>query len=142
VRTLAVVAVALVRTWTWLYTSGLPEQIRERRRLEIESDVWESQRETLDAADIRVAAHVLWRLLFGMADDLHWRSEARAMLARPLNPARARALIAAGAGALLLAAAWAGTVAQSGQAPPHRRDPRVFVVGDPSQPSPPPPPPQ
>ena len=32
---------ALVRGWTWLYTCRLPDEMRETRRLEIESNLWE-----------------------------------------------------------------------------------------------------
>ena len=38
-------AVALVRAWTWLYTSGMQPQPRDRRRAEVESDLWEFQRD-------------------------------------------------------------------------------------------------
>jgi hypothetical protein len=34
-------AASLVRSWTWLYTCGLPAAVRDARRAEIESDLWE-----------------------------------------------------------------------------------------------------
>ncbi|MFN2488188.1 MAG: hypothetical protein ABR529_00285 [Actinomycetota bacterium] len=37
------VASAACRSWTWLYTMGLPTNARDRRRAEIESDLWEQQ---------------------------------------------------------------------------------------------------
>ena len=86
----------LVRIWTHLYTFALPSEIRDRRRAEIESDVWESEHDP----DVPHHALVL-RLLRGMPADLLWRLEAT------LTPSRQRARAAvgalAGAGVLALA---------------------------------------
>jgi len=34
-------ATALVRLWTRVFTLGMPDRVREWRRAEIESDLWE-----------------------------------------------------------------------------------------------------
>jgi len=73
-------AVALTRSWTALYTRGLPPDLRSRRRDEIESDLWEQRRlddfERTPAAD--TAVEVLLRLVLGAPADLIWRIEAGA----------------------------------------------------------------
>jgi hypothetical protein len=87
----------LVRVWTRLYTFALPSEIRDRRRAEIESDVWESEHDP----DVPHHALVL-RLMRGMPADLLWRLE--------VTPSRqhARAAFGALAGAGVLAfALWA-----------------------------------
>jgi hypothetical protein len=89
----------LVRVWTYLYTFALRSEIRDRRRSEIESDVWESEHDP----DVPHHALVL-RLLRGMPADVLWRLEVT------LTPSRqhARAAVAALAMAGVLAVAlWA-----------------------------------
>jgi hypothetical protein len=56
----------LLRWWTRVYTAGLPPTERERRRAEVESDLWESSR------DPDGSRQVLSRLLLGVADDVGW----------------------------------------------------------------------
>jgi uncharacterized protein (TIGR03435 family) len=65
---LARAAVACVRGWTRIYTWGMPSAMRDRRRNEIESDLWESQSHVS-------ASHILLRLVRGIPDDLGWRAE-------------------------------------------------------------------
>lgn len=71
-------AIGITRSWTATYTRGLPHDLRAERREEIDSDLWDHQR----LADLErepvtgTAAHVLFRLLFGMPADLLWRIEA------------------------------------------------------------------
>jgi hypothetical protein len=60
-------AANLARLWTRVYTSGLDPVLREARRAEIESDLWESQQD----ADAR--AQILPRLVAGILDDILWR---------------------------------------------------------------------
>lgn len=59
-------AVSLARWWTRLYTAGLPVHLRDARRAEVESDLWES------VADGAPSRHILARLALGIADDLTW----------------------------------------------------------------------
>jgi len=61
-------AIALVRGWTRLYTSGMEPGSRNGRRAEIESDLWEfhedARRRRYSPAGI--AAHMLLRLVAEM----------------------------------------------------------------------------
>ena len=68
------VAIAAVRAWTTVYTSGLPSAQRDARREEIDSDLWES---VDDATSDRraLALQIVARLIIGIPDDLGWRSE-------------------------------------------------------------------
>ena len=67
-------AIAAVRAWTTLYTSGLPIEQRDARREEIDSDLWESVNDP--ASDRRsLALQIAARLIAGIPDDLGWRSE-------------------------------------------------------------------
>src|SRR5262245_65960888 len=68
-------ALALVRSWTALYTSGMPDGLRNARRAEIESDLWESQHDRRPESDLGVAVQMLVRLFRGLPDDLLWRVE-------------------------------------------------------------------
>ena len=100
---LTVIATALVRTWTWIYTGGTPVFVRDGRRQEIESDLWEQQRDLAGAKDPRVAAEIMLRLLAGVLDDVQWRVEHRA-----LSPRRTQALIATTV-AIVFLVAWVYT---------------------------------
>jgi hypothetical protein len=67
----------LTRRWVRLYTAGLPPEIREARRAELESDLWEQDHEAA-AAGVRptmTAMQVLHRLVRGLPADLSWRQQ-------------------------------------------------------------------
>jgi len=68
-------AVQCVRAWTWLYTWRMPPALRETRRAEIESDLWEFRSDAAGDDLLGSALHMLLRLLIGMPDDLGWRVE-------------------------------------------------------------------
>ena len=70
-------ASAIVRTWTRLYTWRMPEAVRDARRDEIESDLWESAHDPGSRA--HGARQVFVRLALGIPDDLRWRLEEDAM---------------------------------------------------------------
>ena len=59
-------AAGVARWWTRIYTAGLPNDLREARRAEVESDLWES------LSDGAPSRHILARLALGIADDLSW----------------------------------------------------------------------
>ena len=61
----------VVSGWLNLYTIGLDPEQRERRRAEIESDVWEQ----LNADRQVPAATVLTRFVRGIPDDVRWRAD-------------------------------------------------------------------
>lgn len=73
------IANALTRSWTRLYTAGLPREFRAPRREEIESDLWEQQSQP-DESSLGTAIHVLLRLALGAPADLVWRLETGAAL--------------------------------------------------------------
>jgi hypothetical protein len=124
------VVVRMVQTWTRLYTFGLPEDDRVRRRQEIESDLWESLND--QHAPLRPWA-LLVRLIIGIPNDLGWRVE-HPREARPLM----FALAFAGVCTLMLVAllAWAGSASSL-----PRPEPLVRLQSDQRPPPPPPPPP-
>lgn len=63
-------AVKSVRRWAQLYTRGLPVEHRERRRLELESDMWEHLHDLDEPATGRA---VFGRFLRGIPADVRWR---------------------------------------------------------------------
>jgi hypothetical protein len=69
------IAASLVRLWTRLYTRGLPPALRDRRREEIASDLWELEHDPDRKADASSALRVLARMVAGLPDDVGWRME-------------------------------------------------------------------
>jgi hypothetical protein len=68
---------ALAGTWTTIYTAGMPQPVRQIRRAEIASDLWECCAEVA-RGEQRVghaAAEILARLFLGIPDDIFWRWE-------------------------------------------------------------------
>ena len=133
---LTAVAAALVRTWTWIYTRGTPVFVREGRRQEIESDLWEQQHDPAGGSDGRIAAQIVGRLLAGLADDLQWRFELGGM-----SPLRTRMAVAAVVGVAVLGGAWIYSTAQLLNEQPPPIAPLMSFVAAPPPPQPPPPPP-
>jgi hypothetical protein len=126
-------AAHVVYAWTRLYTSRLPRGVRDDRRREIASDLWESHEDADGRAGVRLALHVLGRMLAGMPDDVLWRWEHARRRSR--RPGAAIALIVASV-VLIVAALWVVDLAQVD--PP---EPAVMVKAIASPPPPPPPPP-
>ena len=127
------VALWSVRTWTAAYTWRLPPELRERRRAEIESDLWESRR--AEQSHARLALSLTERLLLGMPDDVQWRLEqvSVAVLSR-------RVMVMCAAGAALLACVWLGVRSSGAEPPPPPQAPDL-IWGAKDYPPPPPPPP-
>lgn len=71
-------ATTLARAWVRLYTIGLPSALRETRRAEIDSDLWEHEHEARNTgrAAAVAAMEIILRVLTGVAHDVRWRSEA------------------------------------------------------------------
>jgi hypothetical protein len=92
-------AIALVRLWTHLYTWRMSPELREARRDEIESDLWECQHDPADRGS-RPAVQTLARLVMGMPSDLCWRIEQgvveRQSLGTRVTLAAAAALVVGG----------------------------------------------
>ena len=129
-------AVAAVRLWTRAYTRGLPDTDRERRRAEIESDLWESVNG--NAAGPLRAWQIVGRLLLGLGDDVRWRVE-QGEAAAPQRQAITIALCAIA----LLAVMWIGVSARriDPPQPPAAPDLGWRHVSRKAPPPPPPPPP-
>jgi uncharacterized protein (TIGR03435 family) len=72
-------AIACVRAWTRLYTSGLPPAVRNRRRAEIDSDLWEWCADQASGRRGAEVVHLLLRSVCGMPDDVAWRVELGAL---------------------------------------------------------------
>jgi len=70
-------ALAIVRGWTRVYTARMDPPLRDARRAEIESDLWELHEDARrrGAPPTMIAVHMLLRLALGAADDLAWRAE-------------------------------------------------------------------
>jgi uncharacterized protein (TIGR03435 family) len=71
-------AMTLVRTWTRVYTHGLPQAERNDRQAEIESDLWEFTHDPDAPQGGWAAMQILARLLTGIPDDVAWRIDAGA----------------------------------------------------------------
>jgi hypothetical protein len=64
-----------VRRWVELYTRGLPADVRERRREEIDGDLWSQLEEArlIGRSDRSLNGEILVRLLAGLPSDVSWR---------------------------------------------------------------------
>jgi hypothetical protein len=77
--------------WVALYTRGLPGEVRDARRAELRSDLWEHLRDATGDGHgrLRWSVQVAGRVLRGMPDDLWWRLAQQAA-GRPRAAATAR----------------------------------------------------
>jgi hypothetical protein len=68
------VAISVVRIWVRLYTFGLPQEIRDRRRREMESELSEHVRDDRAAGyrPVDTALHILARCVRGAPADIWW----------------------------------------------------------------------
>ena len=93
-----------VRFWVRCYATGLPRNVREERRDEITSDLWEHANDR-QLADGDVDAEILARSLLGVPADLSWRLE-HSRLARV--PSRSVAILLRLLGVVEATARWIG----------------------------------
>ena len=77
-NTVLALSVGIARSWVALYTLRLPLDIREGRRSEIDSDLWEQQWLAARRGDpaFGTAIEVLARMLLGIISDITWRAAA------------------------------------------------------------------
>jgi hypothetical protein len=70
-------SVGMTRSWVALYTLGVPLAIRDARRSEIDSDLWEQQWLASRCGDpaFGTAIEVLARMLLGIMSDITWRAQ-------------------------------------------------------------------
>lgn len=127
-------APALVRAWTHAYTWGLDAAVRDRRRAEIESELWEFQQDPDRGS--HPAAHMLARLIAGIPDDLSWRADHRAVRRRRVSTGVRIAAWTVGT-FIIAAALFILPLMSAGTLPPLPDKPRVTMKAPP----PPPPPP-
>jgi hypothetical protein len=61
-----------------LYTTGLPGEVKDSRRSEVDSDLWEQRHDAaaIDEPAVTTAGEVLYRLVAGVAADISWRARA------------------------------------------------------------------
>jgi hypothetical protein len=71
------IAGRFVLAWTRLYTWHMDTTLRDMRRAEIVSDMWEFQNDARGRGDRegQIAAHMLARLVGGVVADALWRLE-------------------------------------------------------------------
>jgi hypothetical protein len=136
-------AIGLVREWTRFYTLQMAAPDRDRRRDEIESDLWEFHEDARRRGypPAAIALHMLARLAAGIPDDLRWRVEYEGEA--PMSPRRSTWLTVAAIGATVsVGALWAFFAAISiGALPPLPDSVHIERVYLHALPPPPPPPP-
>jgi hypothetical protein len=132
-------AIGTVRAWTRFYTLYMDPADRDRRRAEIDSDLWEFHEDTRRrrCAPATIATLMLMRLLLGVAHDVIWRIEYEG----DASGRRSTWMTAGAIGATVcIAALWAFFAATSIGALPPLPD-LVHVERVYRTPPPPPPPP-
>jgi hypothetical protein len=142
-KLLFTVAIAIVRGWTRLYTCCMKPALRDARRAEIESDLWEFHEDVQWSVrePAGLAAHVLARLLLGMPHDLLWRFEQAVDCPRSRRRSVWVKAAAAAAGVCVAAALWMlFSLAAPAPLPPFPANP-LSVTRVRLRPPPPPPPP-
>jgi hypothetical protein len=100
-------AIGAVRGWTRFYTLHMDPENRDRRRAEIDSDLWDCLEDARRrcCAPGTIAALMLTRLILGLAHDLMWRIEYEA---DPTMTRRSTWMTATAIGATVcIAALWA-----------------------------------
>ena len=129
------ISVAAVRTWTRVYTWHMSRTVRDARRAEIESDLWESQ--TDEAARPTLPIQIIGRLVLGVPDDMRWRVD---HVSQDSHVAR-RTLAFSVATAAVLMCWWVGLAVIPGTPPQAPAAPEVRWERAHYPPPPPPPPP-
>ena len=135
---MATLAIALVRAWTRCYTARMDVRLRDIRRAEIESDLWESVDDARRRGSHLAGLEMLVRLVLGVPDDLLWRVEHAPAGQRSLR----RAAWVLATGGALVAAGLAAIVLVNVSPPTPPAAPAMAVREAPPPPPPPPPPPR
>lgn len=128
------VAIGAVRAWTRLYTSHLDPALRNARRAEIESDLWESHEDARRRrhSPAGAALHVMARLILGVPHDVLWSLEHW----RPHAWPRRRVATLTAIAAIFFLAFWVLSALQDTPLPPP--PPSMVFVASPPPPPPPP----
>jgi TonB family protein len=138
-RALLRAALSLVRAWTKVYSAGLQTELRDARREEIESDLWETQHESRADRARSSASDVIARLVVGIPDDLGWRMEQVNAMARMT---RVSALVAFAGASLAIWVGIASWMTRPAPLPAPSLRPLRARMTYPPPPSPPAPPPR
>jgi hypothetical protein len=99
----------LVRGWVRVYTSGLPAELRDARRDEIDDDLWCQHEEAaaLGRSARSLDADMVMRLLFGIPADLSWRLTYRGKpVASSLERSSSMSTRALGSSAIIAGLIW------------------------------------
>ena len=124
-----------VRSWTRFYTWRVAPSLREARRAEIESDLWEHFH--ADGRAPTLSLEIAGRLILGIPDDVRWRIEHVST-----NPVSVWRAIAWSLGtAAVLTCLWVGLTVRPEQPPQPPAVPDFSWRRTRPVPPPPPPPP-
>ncbi len=82
------VATRATLRWTRVYTAGLPAELAQARRRELESDIWEHQAFDRAAGEnpADTGFEILMRMLLGVPADLLWRRSVSVQTRRAAAP--------------------------------------------------------
>jgi hypothetical protein len=130
-------AASLVCWWTRIYTRGLPSEVRDRRREEIASDLWELEHDRDRKGRGASTLGVLARLVAGIPDDVGWRMEQHTVRRIALRSTIALAAIALVVTVAAQQALRPPALPAISPAPP----PDILTLARRTAPIPPPPPP-
>lgn len=86
---------ALTSWWTNRYTRGLPDEVRERRIVEIEADVHDHRAEAEARGARATRVEIGWRTVRGIPADVSWRRGERRAMANATKDLRESPLRAA-----------------------------------------------
>jgi hypothetical protein len=125
----------MVRAWTVVYTWRMSAALREARRRELESDLWESDYDPDAASGVVLAFQIVARMLIGIPDDLAWRIEHL----QAAHGSRRRIALVIGVGSMV--ALWLVLAAGTSALPPLPAAPPFPRRTELPPPPPPPPPP-
>lgn len=127
------IAIAAVRAWTRIYTWRMEPSLRDARRAEVDSDLWECQND--DRTPRALVLQMAGRLVAGVFHDLLWRIE---QVSDRRRAARRLILVTLGAGGLATCL-WSALATSSAEMPDPPAAPPL-VARRTHYPVPPPPP--
>jgi hypothetical protein len=130
-------ATGAVRAWTQLYTWRVEPSVRDARRAEIQSDVWEQL--NAERGGPTLPLRIVSRLVLGIPDDMRWRIEHVSLHRRFVR----RVIISSVGSAIVLACLWVGLTLGQAEPPQPPAVPdfswrRAQVLPPPPPPPPPP----
>ena len=130
------ITVVMVRLWTRVYTWRMDPEVRDRRRAEVESDLFEQL--AAERGDRFLPTSIIGRWLAGVHNDLMWRVEAEHESRDVM-----RRIALSGVTVCIVAGLWGlfGLLSAPPPDPPEAPRFRSHLEFRPMPPPPPPPPP-